>query len=236
MNIYPAIDIIDGQAVRLLRGDYEKKTAYGSPLDIALDFLAEGSKRIHIVDLDGARTGEAPNLGLITKIASETGLFVEVGGGIRSLERIREYLDGGVSRVILGTAAITDPRLLEDSARLFGSRIAVGADALDGRVKIKGWRDDSGLTLDELINRVTGCGIKTVICTDISRDGAMLGTNIPLYKRLKEQYNIELIASGGVSSMRDIAALSDAGVDGCIIGKAYYTGAIKLKEALKYDN
>ncbi len=233
MKIFPAIDIIDGRAVRLYKGDYNQKTEYGSPLEIARIFRQAGAEYIHIVDLDGAKSGETPNIKLISEIAAETGMFVEVGGGIRSLEVIKKYLSAGVSRVILGTAAVTDPQLLKEAVSLYFDKIAVGADILNGKVKIKGWLDDSGLGLDEFLNGILKVGVKSVICTDISRDGAMTGPNIDLYKDIKRNYSVELTASGGISCIDDLVKLNEIGMDSAIIGKAYYTGAIKLEEALK---
>ncbi len=233
MKIFPAIDIIEGRAVRLFKGDYSQKTEYGSPLEIARVFKAAGAEYIHIVDLDGAKSGETPNIGLISEIAADTGMFVEVGGGIRSLAVIKKYLEAGVSRVILGTAAVTDPILLNEAVSLYGERIAVGADVLNGKVKIKGWIDDSGLGLDEFLGGIVRSGVKAVICTDISRDGAMVGPNIDLYNDLKKRYSLEFTASGGISCMGDLIKLNKIGMDCAIIGKAYYTGAIKLEEALK---
>lgn len=232
MIIYPAIDIIDGKAVRLFKGDYALKTEYGSPLDIARDFKSAGADHIHIVDLDGAKSGDTPNLELISQIAGIEGMYIEVGGGIRSLEVIKRYLDAGISRVILGTAAVTNRPMLIEAIKLYGERIAVGADILDGKVRIKGWLDDSGLTLDEFLKDMEALGVKAVICTDISKDGAMSGTNLELYKELKAKYSLEITASGGVSSIDDVKALKAMGMDAAIIGKAYYTGAIDLKEAL----
>lgn len=232
MIIYPAIDIIEGKAVRLFKGDYAQKTEYGSPLDIAGDFISAGADHIHIVDLDGAKSGDTPNLELISKIAGIEGMFIEVGGGIRSLDVIKKYLDAGVSRVILGTAAVTDRPMLLEALKLYGDKIAVGADILDGKVRIKGWLNDSGLTLDEFLKDMEEIGVKAVICTDISKDGAMSGTNLALYKELKAKYRLEITASGGVSSIEDVKALKAMGMDAAIIGKAYYTGAIDLKEAL----
>lgn len=232
MKIFPAIDIIEGRAVRLFKGDYSQKTEYGSPLEIAKIFKTAGAEYIHIVDLDGAKSGETPNIELISRIAAETGMFVEVGGGIRSLEVIKKYLEAGASRVILGTAAVTNPELLKEAVSLYGERIAVGADILDGKVKIKGWIDDSGLGLDEFLEGIAAVGVESVICTDISRDGAMTGPNIDLYKSLMEKYSLAFTASGGISCMDDLVKLSAIGMDSAIIGKAYYTGAIKLEEAL----
>lgn len=233
MRIFPAIDIYDGRAVRLLHGDYAKMTVYSdNPLEIAQDFIACGAQNIHIVDLEGAKTGETPNLELIAKIAA-CGLFAEVGGGIRSEEVAARYLDAGVQRVILGTAAVTDPALLERLVARYGERIAVSVDVKDGYAAIRGWQEQSALTCDALCERLQTAGVKTVICTDISRDGAMRGTNRALYADLTKRYAMNFIASGGVSSMEDVIALRDSGVYGAIIGKAYYTGAIDLRAAIE---
>lgn len=233
MRIFPAIDIYGGRAVRLLHGDYAKMTVYSdNPLGIAQDFIACGAQNIHIVDLEGAKTGETPNLELIAKIAA-CGLFAEVGGGIRSEEVAARYLDAGVQRVILGTAAVTDPALLERLVARYGERIAVSVDVKDGYAAIRGWQEQSALTCDALCERLQAAGVKTVICTDISRDGAMRGTNRALYADLTKRYAMNFIASGGVSSMEDVIALRDSGVYGAIIGKAYYTGAIDLRAAIE---
>jgi len=233
MRIFPAIDIYGGRAVRLLHGDYAKMTVYSdNPLEIAQDFIACGAQNIHIVDLEGAKTGETPNLELIAKIAA-CGLFAEVGGGIRSEEVAARYLDAGVQRVILGTAAVTDPALLERLVARYGERIAVSVDVKDGYAAIRGWQEQSALTCDALCERLQAAGVKTVICTDISRDGAMRGTNRQLYADLSARYHMNFIASGGVSSMEDVIALRDMNVYGAIIGKAYYTGAIDLRRAIE---
>lgn len=233
MQLFPAIDIYGGKAVRLLHGDYAKMTVYSdNPLEIAQDFIACGAQNIHIVDLEGAKTGETPNLELIARIAA-CGLFAEVGGGIRSEEVAARYLDAGVQRVILGTAAVTDPALLERLVARYGGKIAVSVDVKDGYAAIRGWQEQSALTCDALCERLQDVGVKTVICTDISRDGAMRGTNRALYADLTKRYAMNFIASGGVSSMEDVIALRDSGVYGAIIGKAYYTGAIDLKAAIE---
>lgn len=233
MKLFPAIDIYGGKAVRLLHGDYAKMTVYSdNPLEIAQDFIACGARNIHIVDLEGAKTGETPNLELIARIAA-CGLFAEVGGGIRSEAVAARYLDAGVQRVILGTAAVTDPALLERLVVRHGDRIAVSVDVKDGYVAIRGWQEQSALTCDALCERLQSVGVKTVICTDISRDGAMRGTNRALYADLTKRYAMDFIASGGVSSMEDVIALRDSGVYGAIIGKAYYTGAIDLRAAIE---
>ena len=233
MQLFPAIDLYEGKAVRLLHGDYANMTIYNeNPLEVAADFIACGAKNIHIVDLQGAKDGTTPNLELIKKIAA-CGLFAEVGGGIRSEEVAGRYLDAGVGRVILGTAAVTDPKLLEKLVKRYGEKIAVSVDVKDGYAAIKGWQEASALTCDALCQRLQDTGIKTVICTDISRDGAMRGTNRALYADLTKRYSMDFIASGGVSSMEDVIALRDMNVYGAIIGKAYYTGAIDLKKAIE---
>ena len=233
MKLFPAIDLYGGQAVRLLHGDYQQMTVYSSdPCGVAKDFIACGAENIHIVDLEGAKDGTTPNLQLIEKIAS-LGLFVEVGGGIRSEEIAARYLSSGVGRVILGTAAVTDPALLEDLVKKYGEKIAVSVDLKDGYAAIRGWQEKSPLTCDQLMQRLQDTGVATVICTDISRDGAMRGTNHALYADLNARYRMDFIASGGVSSMKDVTALADSGIYSAIIGKAYYTGAIDLRKAIE---
>ena len=233
MELFPAIDLYEGKAVRLLHGNYADMTVYSeNPLLIAQDFISCGAKNIHIVDLEGAKDGTTPNLELISKIVS-CGLFAEVGGGIRTEDVAARYLDAGVGRVILGTAAVTDPELLDRLVKRFGERIAVSVDVKDGYAAIKGWQENSSLSCDALCQRLQDTGVKTVICTDISRDGAMCGTNRQLYADLGKRYAMDFIASGGVSSMEDVIALRDMHVYGAIIGKAYYTGAIDLKKAIE---
>ena len=234
MNIFPAIDLFDKKAVRLYKGDYNNMTVYSTdPLSVALSFKSCGAEFIHLVDLEGAKSGTTPNIDVVEKIAKESGLFTEIGGGVRSMETIEKYFSVGVDRVILGTVAITDPSLLESAVRKFGAKIAVGADVKDGYIAIKGWTEKSEISLESFLERLVTLGVKTVICTDISRDGAMMGTNLDMYRSLSEKYDIDLIASGGVSSMDDVVVLRDMGVYGAIIGKAYYTGAIDLKEAIE---
>ena len=233
MKLFHAIDLYEGKAVRLLHGDYANMTVYSeNPLLIAEDFIACGAKNIHIVDLQGAKDGTTPNLELIKRIAA-CGLFAEVGGGIRSEEVAGRYLDTGVGRVILGTAAVTNPKLLECLVKRYGEKIAVSVDVKDGYAAIRGWQEASALTCDALCKRLQDVGVKTVICTDISRDGAMRGTNRALYADLSKRYAMNFIASGGVSSMEDVIALRDMNMYGAIIGKAYYTGAIDLRKAIE---
>ena len=232
MLIFPAIDLYDGKAVRLYKGDYANMTVYSDdPLAVARDFEAAGATWIHMVDLEGARDGTTPNLPTVTKIAKETNLRVEIGGGIRSMEVIEKYMSIGVGRVILGTAAVTDEAFLVEAVKKYGSAIAVGIDIKDGYVAIKGWTENSQYTFLEFCKKMQEIGVGTVICTDISKDGAMRGTNRELYKELSQKFSMNIIASGGVSSIEDVKALKDMGIYGAIIGKAYYTGAIDLREA-----
>lgn len=234
MIILPAIDLYEGKAVRLYKGDYENMTVYSdNPVEIAEDFKNCGATHIHMVDLEGAKDGTTPNLGIVKQVAEETGLFVEIGGGIRSMETVEAYLSAGVSRVILGTAAVNDEEFLKKAVAEYGSAIAVGADVKDGYVAIKGWLEKSQYTLDRFMEKMQGLGIETIICTDISKDGAMKGTNLELYRELSEKFSMNIIASGGVSSMEDVRELRTMDVHGAIIGKAYYTGAIDLKEAIE---
>ena len=234
MYIYPAIDLFEGKAVRLFKGDYAQMTVYSeNPAEVAKAFAAAGAKHIHLVDLEGAKKGEPANLKTITEIIAAADLFVEVGGGIRNMETIERYLSVGVNRVILGTAAVTDPDFLEAALEKYGEKIAVGVDIKDGYVAIKGWTEKSEVTADDFFTKMEYLGVKTVICTDISRDGAMKGTNRELYRQLSAKYAIDLIASGGVSTMEDVKALADMKLHGAIIGKAYYIGAIDLKKAVE---
>ena len=234
MNIFPAIDLYDGKAVRLYQGDYNQMTVYDEdPLRVARAFAAAGAKYLHTVDLEGAKSGGTPNLELIRRLAAESGLFVEVGGGIRSMEVIDRYIAGGVGRVILGTAAVTDEALLRQALDKYGEKIAVGADLRDGCVAIKGWTEGSGLRWEDFFEKLEKLGVRTVICTDISRDGAMRGANRALYREIQSRFRVDLIASGGVSSLDDVRALSELGLYGAIIGKAWYTGAVDLREAIE---
>ena len=234
MFLYPAIDLVGGKAVRLYKGDYARMTVYSdNPVAVAKDFQAAGAKHIHLVDLEGAKSGVPENLQTIRAILAETDLFVEVGGGIRNMDTVDIYLNVGVDRVILGTAAVTDPEFLKAALEKYGEKIAVGVDLKDGLVAIKGWTETSDLTADDFFARMETLGVRTVICTDISRDGAMKGTNRELYRELSQKYAIDLIASGGVSSLEDVQALSAMNLHGAIIGKAYYIGAIDLKEAIE---
>ena len=234
MHIFPAIDLYDGKAVRLLKGDYRKMTVYSdNPLEIAKDFEKAGAAFLHVVDLEGAKTGDTPNIGTIERIVQSTSLFTEVGGGIRTLETVEKYVNAGVGRVILGTAAVKDEEFLQSAVRIYGDKIAVGIDIKDGFVAIKGWTDLSAFTPFEFCEKMQNIGVKTVICTDVSKDGAMQGTNVGLYKDMSEKFDINIIASGGVSSLDDIKKLKALGIYGAIVGKAYYTKAISLEKAIE---
>ena len=234
MKIFPAIDLYDKKAVRLFKGDYTQMTVYSeNPIEVARDFEKCGAEFIHMVDLEGAKNGTTPNLQIVKEIAEKTSLFVEIGGGIRSMETVKTYLENGVGRVILGTSAVTDEAFLCEAVDTYGEKIAVGADVKDGYIAIKGWVEKSQYSLDEFLSKMEKIGVKTVICTDISKDGAMKGTNLELYKALSEKYSLDIIASGGVSTIDDIKALCQMNMYGAIIGKAYYTGAIDLKEAIE---
>ncbi len=234
MNIFPAIDLYEGKAVRLFKGDYTQMTVYSeNPVEIALDFKKSGARFMHVVDLEGAKTGETPNLETVKRLVSATDMFVEVGGGIRSLEVVKKYIDAGVGRVILGTAALTDRAFLTAALEKYGDKIAVGVDIRDGYVAIKGWTEKSEKKALDFCRELEALGVKTIISTDISKDGAMQGANHALYKELSEKVGIQIIASGGVSSMEDIKTLRKMDIYGAIIGKAYYTKAILLSEAIE---
>lgn len=234
MNIIPAIDLIDGKAVRLQKGDYNKVTVYSdSPEKAAKYFYDCGARYLHVVDLDGAKSGKADNFETIRRIVDAADLSVEVGGGIRSLDVVKKYVDIGVDRIILGTAAITDPDFLKEAVTLYGDRITVGVDIKDGMVAIKGWTEVSAVSCEDFCRQLEELGVSSVICTDISKDGMMSGTNLELYKGLNRDFSINIIASGGVSTLDDIRALKEMNVFGAILGKAIYTGAIDLKEAIK---
>ena len=234
MILFPAIDLYERKAVRLYKGDYQNMTVYSeNPIEVARDFEAAGATHIHMVDLEGAKSGETPNLSIVEQVARETSLFVEIGGGIRTMETVERYLAAGVSRVILGTAAVNDEAFLTAAVNTYGDKIAVGADVKDGCIAIKGWLETSAVTLEAFLEKMQAIGVKNVICTDISRDGAMRGTNLALYRELSRKYSLDITASGGVSSLEDVRQLRQMDLYGAIIGKAYYTGAIDLKEALE---
>ena len=234
MKLFPAIDLYEGKAVRLFKGDYAQMTVYNNdPSLVAADFAASGAECIHIVDLEGAKSGTTPNFDTVCKIKATSGLFCEIGGGIRSMEVIDKYLSAGIDRVILGTAAVGNLDFVKAAVDKYGDRIAVGADLKDGYVAVKGWVEKTDVSADEFFAQMQDVGVKTVICTDISKDGAMMGTNLELYRSLSERFSMQIVASGGVSSIEDVERLSQMGLYGAIIGKAYYTGAIDLKTAVE---
>lgn len=234
MLIFPAIDLYDGKAVRLFKGDYNQMTVYNeNPLAVAEDFLRCGATHIHMVDLQGARDGTTPNLSTICQIKQQTGLFCEVGGGIRSMEVIDRYISAGIDRVILGTAAVTEPDFLKAAVKKYADKIAVGIDIKNGMVAIKGWTETSDKDALEFCRQMQELGVKTVICTDISKDGAMQGANHGLYQTLSQEFSLQIIASGGVSSIEDVKRLTEQKLYGAIVGKAYYTGEIDLTTAIE---
>ena len=234
MKIFPAIDLFEGKAVRLYKGDYSQMTVYShNPIEIGKDFEKQGAKYIHLVDLEGAKDGTTPNLEIVKQIAQNTSLFTEIGGGIRDMQTVKAYLENGVDRVILGTAAVKDNDFLIKAIQEYGERIAVGIDIKDGFVAIKGWTETTNYSCFDFFEKMQNSGVKYIICTDISKDGAMQGTNRKLYKQLSEKFSVNITASGGVSSLEDIKALSLLNIYGAIIGKAYYSGAITIADALE---
>lgn len=234
MLIYPAIDLYEGKAVRLFKGNYNQMTVYhDNPLAVAQDFQRCGAVCIHMVDLQGARDGTTPNLETVCKIKEHTGLFCQIGGGIRTMEVIDRYLNAGIDRVILGTAAVTEPGFVEAAVTKYGDRIAVGIDIKDGKVAIKGWTETSDRDAMDFCSQMQSVGVRTIICTDISKDGAMQGTNHTLYQTLSERFDLQIIASGGVSTLEDIQQLASQKIHGAIVGKAYYTGALDLTQAIE---
>ena len=234
MLIYPAIDLYGSKAVRLYKGDYAQMTIYNdNPVAVAKDFAAKGATCIHLVDLEGAKSGTTPNFDTVAAIKKETGLLCEIGGGIRSMDTIEKYLSAGIDRVILGTAAVTEPGFVEAAVSKYGDKIAVGIDIKDGYVAIKGWTVKSEENAMEFTAKMEKIGVKTMICTDISKDGAMQGTNHELYRELSEKFSMNIIASGGVSSLEDVERLAKLNIHGAIVGKAYYTGAIDLVQAIE---
>jgi len=234
MIIYPAIDLYEGKAVRLIRGDYAQMTVYSDdPVSVACGFREAGAVAAHIVDLEGARDGKPANFETIGRIVRESGLDIQVGGGIRTRDVIEKYLGAGAGRVILGTAAVSAPGFLEEMVRKFGKAIAVAADIKDGYIAIRGWTELSDQSALAFCRSVGDIGVQTLICTDISKDGLLEGTNMELYRSLREALAIALVASGGITSLDEIKALSALGMDGAILGKALYTGSIELSGAIK---
>ncbi len=233
MEIFPAIDLKDGRAVRLFQGDYDQMTVYSDdPVEVARGFKAAGAKNLHLVDLDGAKDGKLVNFETIKAITGEVEMFVEVGGGIRDEARIRQYLELGVGRVILGTIAVKDFVFLKSMVDKYKDQIAVGVDVKDELIAINGWKEVTDINGMDFCNKLRDIGVKTVIYTDISRDGGMQGTNLQAYEKLSEIEGLDIIASGGISFEEEITALKNIGTYGAILGKALYTGALDLSKAL----
>ena len=236
MIILPAIDLRGGKAVRLLRGEYDNMTVYGDdPAAVAASFSEAGAKNLHVVDLDGALSGNTDNMATIKKIIAETKMSVEVGGGIRDEERIYKYLSLGAERVILGTVAAENPAFAEEMVKKYGAHIAVGADVKNGEIATHGWTKTTGTGIDTFMKMMEDMGVATVICTDVSRDGALMGTNMELYRALTEKYKVGIIASGGITEVSEVFKLAGMGVYGAILGKAIYNGNIDLREAVKAE-
>lgn len=234
MQIFPAIDLSGGKVVRLYQGDYEKMTVYGAdPCAVVRDFIAAGAKYLHVVDLDGAKDGTLANFDSISALAKQGGLYIEVGGGIRTEERIEKYLDLGVGRCILGTIAVKDFDFTRRMAQKYGDKIAVGVDARDGYVAVSGWLETSKEKGVDFCRRLYDAGVQTVIYTDISRDGAEQGTNLALYRELARIEGLHITASGGVSSIAELKELQAIGTHAAILGKALYTGRLDLREVIK---
>ncbi len=234
MVIYPAIDIKDGKCVRLVQGRFDNATVYSEdPVETALKWERAGACFLHLVDLDGARTGKPQNIDIIGRIAVSLGILVQAGGGIRSMEDIEAVLGKRIRRVILGTSAVQNPGFIKEALKAYGSSIAAAIDARDGKVAVEGWFKTSGLSAVDFAREMEDLGVKTVIYTDISRDGTLSGPNFKAVEELKKAVGIEVIASGGISSLDDLKRLKETGVSGVIIGKALYTGDIDLREALE---
>lgn len=234
MILYPAIDIKNGQCVRLVQGDFQQKKIYGeNPVEIAKQWKKAGSNVLHVVDLDGARDGKSSNGAVIAKIVAETGLQVQIGGGIRSLETIQYWLDLGVHRVILGTAAVENPSLVEEAVQLAGNRIVVSVDVKNQKVATNGWEKTSEVDANQFCQRLEAIGVETIVYTDITKDGMLTGPNLEAYQILKEKTSLQVIASGGISSLEDLQALKKLKLYGAITGKALYEGKFRLEEALQ---
>ncbi len=233
MQIFPATDILGGKVVRLTKGDYNQVKIYAdSPAEMALEFMKDGATNLHMVDLDGAKDGAPVNFEAIREAAKIKGLFIEVGGGIRNMQRIEDYLNLGVKRVILGTAAVRNYPFVEEAVKEFGNAVAVGVDAKEGFVAVSGWQETTSVNSVEFCKKLRDTGVSTVIYTDISKDGMLSGTNLEIYKELSEIKGLDIVASGGITFAHEIETLSEMGIYGAIVGKAVYEGKLSLKEAL----
>lgn len=233
MILFPAIDLYEGKAVRLYKGDYAKMTVYGDSIGFAEDFVKCGAQAVHIVDLEGAKTGDTPNFDVVCKIKEKSGLFCEIGGGVRSEEVVDRYLSAGIDRVILGTIAVQDVVFVRRMTEKWGEKIAVGADIKDGFVAVKGWTETSTYDVRSFFDQMRSVGVKIIICTDVSKDGVLQGPNLTLYRDLQEEFDLNITASGGVSTLDDVKKLAAMGLYGAIVGKAYYTGDFHLAEAVR---
>ena len=234
MQIFPATDILGGKVVRLTKGDYANVKIYAdSPAEMAKEFIKAGATNLHMVDLDGAKDGTPVNFDAIKEAAKIKDLFIEVGGGIRDMKRIEDYLSLGVKRVILGTAAVRNYPFVEEAVKKYGDAIAVGVDAKDGLVAVNGWLETTTVNSVEFCKKLRGSGVATVIYTDISKDGMLSGTNLEIYKELSEIKGLDIVASGGITFIDEIKTLADMGIYGAIVGKAVYEGKLDLKEVLE---
>ncbi len=234
MEIFPAIDIRNGNVVRLTEGDYNRMTVYGSsPLEMAETFIKKGAKNLHMVDLDGAKDGAPVNFDVIKSVAETGKLFTEVGGGIRDEKRIEDYLSLGVNRVILGTVAVRNFKFVEESVKKYGDKIAVGVDARDGKVAVSGWLETTEIDSLDFCRKLLDAGVKTVIYTDISKDGTLSGTNLEIYEKLSEIKGLDVIASGGITFEDEIKKLAEMNTYGAIVGKAVYAGKLDLERVLE---
>ena len=233
MQIYPATDILGGKVVRLTKGDYNQVKIYAdSPAEMALEFMKDGATNLHMVDLDGAKDGAPVNFDAIKEAAQIKNLFIEVGGGIRDMKRVEDYLNLGVKRVILGTAAIRNYPFVEEAVKEFGDAIAVGVDAKEGFVAVSGWQETTSVKSVEFCKKLRDTGVATVIYTDISKDGMLSGTNLDIYKELSAIEGLQIVASGGITYADEIKKLNEMGIYGAIVGKAVYEGKLSLKDAL----
>ena len=236
MRIYPAIDIRGGRCVRLIQGDFNKELNYDTdPVSRAISFCAAGADYLHIIDLDGAHTGSGANEAVIKEIIAKTGVSVQTGGGIRSAADIKRKLALGVTRVILGTVAVTNPELVREQVKLYGSKIAVGIDAVDAICKISGWTETTGLTIFDHALKMREYGVETIIYTDIARDCMGIGPNYAATRALVERCDIDVIASGGVGSLAHLEQVRATGAKGCVVGNALYTGAVKLSDIVSFE-
>ncbi|MCL2559019.1 MAG: 1-(5-phosphoribosyl)-5-[(5-phosphoribosylamino)methylideneamino]imidazole-4-carboxamide isomerase [Turicibacter sp.] len=233
MKLFPAIDIKDKQAVRLSQGDFNQQTIYhNNPLEVAQQFQAAGSAWLHVVDLDGAKDGVSENVGIIREIITKTSLNVQLGGGIRTVQNVKSWLDAGLDRVIIGSAAVGNPDFVAELVATYGEKICIGVDAKNGKVATHGWLTDSGVDSFEFCQELAEIGVQTIVYTDIAKDGMMQGPNFEAYEKLVQDTKLHIIASGGVSCLEDVKRLAAIGVHGAILGKSLYEGAFTLEEAL----